>query len=146
MLKTHFTFHKQSIRILKNKKYKAWRGANEVIAEYSLPAMYHIDHFAKEVERLKQMAKLMNPDFNPMDELKKEFGKDDVSMPTQKNQDKDKDVQTKTTESLEEKFVIPGFTDKGKDKENVPKKPLIMEMEPEKYTPNFKINRFNENG
>ena len=67
-------------------------------------------------------------------------------MPTKKNQEKDKDVQTKNTESLEEKIVIPGFTDKGKDKENVPKKPLIMEMEPEKYTPNFKINRFNENG
>ena len=53
---------------------------------------------------------------------------------------------TKESEKLEEKIVIPGLTDNKADKENKPKKPLIMEMEPEKYTPNFKINRFTDEG
>ena len=85
MLSKHFTFHKKSIKILKNKKYKAWRGTNNEVPEMPLPAAYHLDHHEKEIERLKQMAKLMNPDFNPMDELNnKEFTKEDVQMPTSK--------------------------------------------------------------
>ena len=83
MLSKHFTFHKKSIKILKNKKYKAWRGTNNEVPEMPLPPAYHLDHHEKEIDRLKQMAKLMNPDFNPMDELNnKEFKKEDVQMPT----------------------------------------------------------------
>jgi hypothetical protein len=97
------------------------------------------------------MLKMMNPDWNPMDEInnqnQKEFNKDDIKMPTSQVQEDSKNLQTKETKSLEEKIIIPGLTDKKKeDKENAPKKPLIMEMEPEKYTPNFKINRFTEDG
>ena len=94
MLQTHFTFHKKSIKILKNKKYKAWRGANDIVAEYALPAMYHIDHFKKEYERIKQMAKLVNPDYNPMDEINEQFKKEDVQMPTKKVQEDSKNIMT----------------------------------------------------
>lgn len=92
------------------------------------------------------MAKLVNPDYNPMDEINEQFKKEDVQMPTKKVQEDSKNIMTKESEKLEEKIVIPGLTDNKADKENKPKKPLIMEMEPEKYTPNFKINRFTDEG
>jgi hypothetical protein len=53
MLQDHYQFHKQSIKILKAKKYKAWRGANDIIPDFTLPASYHVDHWEKEMEKLK---------------------------------------------------------------------------------------------
>ena len=79
----------------------------------------------------------MDPNFNPMDELVK---KEEVKMPTKdnlmKSQDKDKE--------MESNIKIPGLTDKDKEKEN--KKPLIMEMESDKYTPNYEISHIVEDG
>jgi hypothetical protein len=62
------------------------------------------------------MLKMMNPDWNPMDEInnqnQKEFNKDDIKMPTSQVQEDSKNLQTKETKSLEEKIIIPGLTDK----------------------------------
>ena len=75
----------------------------------------------------------MNPNYNPMDEFKKE----DVKMPS-KDRDSEKDLS-----DVSEKIHIPGLTDK---KENENKKPLIMEMVSDKYTPNHEVSHINEDG
>lgn len=54
MLKEHYVFHKPSIKIVKNKKYKAWRGSNDTIADYVLEEAYHTDHFEKWMKKLKE--------------------------------------------------------------------------------------------
>ena len=101
MLKDHYLFHKASTKLVKSKQYKAWRGANNEVPDYTLPASYHVDHWEKEMEKIKQAAKMMNPNYNPMDEFKKE----DVKMPTQEN-------MTKTQEKEGESNIrIPGLTD-----------------------------------
>lgn len=56
MLKDHYIFHKKSMKALKNKRYKAWRGANTEIPEIPLPEAYHVDHFEKAMKRVKEMA------------------------------------------------------------------------------------------
>jgi hypothetical protein len=56
MLKEHYVFHKKSIKALKTKKYKAWRGSNDVIPEIVLPEAYHIDHFEKAMKKVKDLA------------------------------------------------------------------------------------------
>jgi hypothetical protein len=83
------------------------------------------------MEKLKQAAKLMNPNYNPMDEFKKE----DVKMPSK---DSEKDLS-----DVSDKIHIPGLTDK-KEKEN--KKPMMMEMVSDKYIPNHEVNHVNEDG
>jgi len=107
------------------------------VPDYTLPASYHVDHWEKEIEKIKNAAKMMDPNFNPMDELVK---KEEVKMPTKdnlmKSHDKDKE--------MESNIKIPGLTDKDKEKEN--KKPLIMEMESDKYTPNYEISHVVEDG
>lgn len=101
MLKDHYVFHKASTKLVKSKQYKAWRGPNNEVPDYTLPSSYHVDHWQKEMEKIKQAAKMMNPNYNPMDEFKKE----DVQMPTQ-------DVMTKTQEKDGESNIrIPGLTD-----------------------------------
>ena len=47
LLRDHYVFHKKSIKIIKGKKYKAWRGANDIVPDYVLPEAYHIDHYKK---------------------------------------------------------------------------------------------------
>ena len=133
MLKDFYLFHKKSTKIVKSKQYKAWRGENNVVPDYTLPASYHVDHWQKELEKIKNAAKMMDPNFNPLDELKKE----EVKMPTKDNlmQSKDKEKE------IESNIKIPGMTS---EKEN--KKPLIMEMESEKYTPNHEISHVVEDG
>jgi len=54
MLKDHFVFHKKSITILKSKQYKAWRGQNNEVPEFTLPAAYHVDEYQKIVNKLKE--------------------------------------------------------------------------------------------
>lgn len=130
MLQDHYTFHKASTKIVKSKQYKAWRGANDIIPDYILPPSYHIDHWEKEMERLRQAAKLLNPNYNPMDE----FHKQDVKMPSK---DKEKDISESS-----EKIIIPGLT----DKKETTKKSMIMEMESDKYTPNFDVKHITEDG
>ena len=92
------------------------------------------------------MAKLMNPDFNPMDELnQKEFKKEDVQMPTSQVQKDQSNIKTQEEEKLESKIVIPGLTNKDKgNKEN--QKKLIMHEISSKYTPNYKVNHLSEDG
>jgi hypothetical protein len=75
MLQDHYVFHKKSTKIVKSKQYKAHRGKNNEVPDYTLPASYHVDHWEKEIEKLKNAAKMMDPNFNPMDDLVK---KEDV--------------------------------------------------------------------
>jgi hypothetical protein len=49
--------HKKSIKFLKSHKYKAWRGAHEIVPEYTLPAAFHVDEFKKMIEKVKARAK-----------------------------------------------------------------------------------------
>lgn len=79
LLKEHYVFHKKSIKLLKAKKYKAWRGANDVVPDYVLPEAYHIDHFKKVIQKAEEMKKAMG--LVPDD--KKDFNKDKVQLPTQ---------------------------------------------------------------
>lgn len=53
LLKDHFLFHKKSIKILKTKKYKAWRGPNDTVGEYILPEAFHIDHYDKILKKIR---------------------------------------------------------------------------------------------
>lgn len=57
MLKEHYVFHKKSIKALKTKKYKAWRGSNDQKPEIVLPEAYHVDHFEKAMKKVKDLAK-----------------------------------------------------------------------------------------
>lgn len=61
MLKDHYIFHKKSMKALKTKKYKAYRGSNTEIPEIVLPEAYHADHFEKAMKRVKDMAERMTP-------------------------------------------------------------------------------------
>jgi len=54
MLKDHYVLHKKSIKILKGKQYKAWRGENNAVPEYTLPQAYYVDEYMKILEKLKQ--------------------------------------------------------------------------------------------
>jgi hypothetical protein len=72
----------------------------------------------------------MNPNYNPMDEFKKE----DVKMPTK---DSEKDLS-----EVSEKIHIPGLTDKKEEN----KKSMMMEMVSDKYTPNHEVSHINEDG
>ena len=56
MLKDHYVFHKKSIKALKTKKYKAWRGSNDQLPEIVLPEAYHVDHFEKAMKKVKDLA------------------------------------------------------------------------------------------
>ena len=72
MVKDHYVLHKKSIKLLKTKQYKAWRGENNVVPEYTLPAAYHIDEYKKVLKKMEEMKKEMGvPD--------KKFSKEDVS-------------------------------------------------------------------
>lgn len=59
VLKDHFVLHKKSIKILKGKQYKAWRGPNSEIPDYTLPAAYHVDEFNKMMKKLEERKKEM---------------------------------------------------------------------------------------
>jgi ASC-1-like (ASCH) protein len=55
LLKDHYIFHKKSIKILKTKKYKAYRGKNDEVGEYVLPEQFHVDHFEKVMKKAKDL-------------------------------------------------------------------------------------------
>jgi len=55
MLADHYVFHKKSIKALKSKRYKAWRGKNDVKQEIALPESYHKKHFKKAMKKVKDM-------------------------------------------------------------------------------------------
>ena len=76
MLKDHYIFHKKSIKILKAKKYKAHRGANDVVPEYVLPEQFHADHFEKVMAKAREAQKLLQK------EKGGQFEKDKVELPT----------------------------------------------------------------
>jgi hypothetical protein len=59
LLKDHYIFNKKSIKILKTKKYKAWRGKNDEVPEYVLPEAYHVDYFAKVIQKAKEVKEKM---------------------------------------------------------------------------------------
>ena len=76
MLRDHFVFHKKSISILKSKQYKAWRGKNNEVPEYTLPVAYHVDEFKKMVSKLKEEKEKMGiPEQKPV-------SKEEIKMPT----------------------------------------------------------------
>ena len=74
MVKDHYIFHKKSIKILKSKKYKAWRGKNDEIGEYVLPECFHQDHYEKILKKIKDHEELLRGD---------KFDKNEVQMPGQ---------------------------------------------------------------
>ena len=94
---------------MKTHKYKAYRGSHDVAPDYVLPEGYHIDHHAKAMKKLDDIKK----------EIEKEFGMG--------QEEKIKEIKLTQEEKKDESsnIVIPGLTDK---KEEVRKKPLIMEM------------------
>ena len=49
---------KKSIKALKSKKYKAWRGPNDQVTDYVLPESFHVDHHEKAMKKLKEQLKL----------------------------------------------------------------------------------------
>lgn len=74
MLKEHYVFHKKSIKIVKTKQYKPWRGGDKApIPDFVLPEAYHADHFEKIMKKAKEELKKFQ---------KPEFKKEDVQMPT----------------------------------------------------------------
>lgn len=124
VLKEHYVLHKASVKALKSKRYKAWRGANDVVGDYVLPEGFHVDHYEKVLKKMKDLAKRINPDFD-----KKPMAKEDVKMPTMSELKKEESNE----ESFKNNIRIPGFDE---NKENV-KKPLIISSD--KYKPNFSM-------
>jgi len=55
-MKDLYVFHKKSIKLLKGKQYKAWRGGDNIIPDYVLPEAYHVDHHKKVMDRMKRDA------------------------------------------------------------------------------------------
>lgn len=129
ILKDHYVLHKKSIKALKGKKYKAWRGPNDQATDYVLPESHHVDHHEKAMKKIKNKLKMMDPNFKfdePPVEEKKE-----VKMPTASSMLQEKMQQEDDQGSS--KIIIPGINEQ---KENV-KKPVIVEMGSDKYKPNF---------
>lgn len=54
VLKDHYIFHKKAIKIIKGKKYRAYRGPNDVVPEYILPEAFHVDHYDKVLKKIKE--------------------------------------------------------------------------------------------
>jgi hypothetical protein len=52
MLREHFIFHKKSIKVIKGKKYRAWRGQNDIVPEYTLPEACHIEYYKKALKKI----------------------------------------------------------------------------------------------
>ena len=102
MLKEHYVFHKKSIKALKGKKYKAWRGANDQLPEIVLPEAYHVDHFEKAMKKVKDLAKQLNPNAAA--------APGEVKMPTLKVQDDIKKEEQKGETEKESNIIIPGIT------------------------------------
>ena len=83
VVKDHYILHTKSVKALKNKKYKAWRGANTEIADYVLPEGFHVDHYEKVLKKMEDMARRLNPEgAKRMDDEKNKLKKADVKMPT----------------------------------------------------------------
>ena len=78
MLRDHYFFHKKSIKALKDKKYKAWRGQNDIVPEYVLPEGCHIDFYKKTLKKIQEIKK----------QHENKFTKDDEKMPSFENQSK----------------------------------------------------------
>ena len=54
LLKDHYVLHKKSVKILKNRKYKAYRGKHDEVPEYVLPEAYHVDHWEKVLKKAQK--------------------------------------------------------------------------------------------
>lgn len=78
MVKDHYVFAKKNIKLIKNKKYKAWRGKNTDIPDFCLQEQYHKDHFEKFLKKIKDRVE---------EHKKGEFKKENVFMPTQKEKE-----------------------------------------------------------
>ena len=143
LLRDHYVFHKKSIKILKNHKYKAWRGAHDIVPDYVLPEAYHIDHHKKAEAKMKKKMDDLKKQMGLDKEPQKDFKKDDVQMPTRAPQDEASKKEEE--DKAESKIIIPGITP-NKDADKV-KKPVIMEMQSsDKYTPNFTVKDIEEDG
>ena len=59
LVKDHYIIHKKTCKILKSKKYKAWRVKNDTVGEYVLPEALHADHYHKVIKRMKEMQEQM---------------------------------------------------------------------------------------
>lgn len=124
LMKDHYVFHKKSIKILKSHKYKAWRGAHDIVPEYVLPEAYHVDHYKAAQEKMKKKMDDMKKQMGLDTAAKKEFKKEDVQMPSASAKASE-ETKEKDREG-ESKIIIPGLTKKENDK-NI-KKPVIIEM------------------
>ena len=82
VLKEHYIFHKKSIKIVKGKKYKAWRGDNDIVPDYVLPEGYHIDHYKKAQKQMKDKMENMRKQMGIPDQKEAPKDKKDVVMPT----------------------------------------------------------------
>lgn len=82
LLREHYVFHKKSIKIVKGKKYKAWRGANDIVPDYVLPEGYHIDHYEKVQKKIKDKMENLRKQMGLPDEQEAPKEKKDVVMPT----------------------------------------------------------------
>lgn len=138
VVQNHYILHTKSVKALKNKKYKAWRGANTEIADYVLPEAFHVDHYEKVLKKMEDMARRLNPEgAKRMDQEKNKLKKEDVKMPTSNLMEKMEEQENKE----ESKIRIPGIND---NKENV-KRPIIMEVGgSDKYMPNFTVKHLDE--
>ena len=54
VVKDHYVLHTKSVKALKTKKYKAWRGKNDEVADYVLPEGFHVDHYKKVMKKMEE--------------------------------------------------------------------------------------------
>ena len=119
--------HKNSIKIVKTKQYKAYRGPHNEVPDFVCPEALHVDHFHKVLKKAKELQQKLE---------KENFSKEQVQMPTSKVEEK---IATED-EKVQKQIIIPGMDSQ---KENL-KKPVVIESD--KYMPNHKVNEFEEDG
>jgi hypothetical protein len=131
LIKDHYIIHKKSCKILKDKKYKAWRGKNDEVAEYVLPESFHIDHYEKVMKKAKEAMEMLQG------KKEKEFDKEKIVT--------HEDITKKQEEEKKEaaNIVIPGMPSLDEVSKSNMKKPMIIESD--KYMPNFDLKELSDN-